>query len=52
MVGKDKEELERESSSGWEKFLVIAVPIVFTAVLVTVLLIVLNGDFKKKAMAF
>ncbi|MCM3128715.1 magnesium transporter MgtE N-terminal domain-containing protein [Paenibacillus provencensis] len=52
MVGKDKEELERESSSGWEKFLVIAVPIVFTAVLVTVLLIVLNGDFKNKALAF
>ncbi|MCM3782959.1 kinesin [Neobacillus mesonae] len=50
MVGKDKEELERESSSGWEKFLIIAVPIVFTVVLVAVLLFVLNGNVKKNVL--
>lgn len=50
MVDKDREELERESGGAWEKFMIISIPVVFCLVLVTVLLIVLNVDFRKNAI--
>ncbi|WP_211745945.1 kinesin [Paenibacillus sp. Marseille-Q4541] len=50
MVDKDREELERESGGAWEKFMIVSIPIVFCLVLVTVLLIVLNVDFRKNAI--
>ncbi|WIV20780.1 kinesin [Paenibacillus polygoni] len=50
MVDKDREELERESRGAWEKFMIIGIPVVFCLVLVTVLLVVLNVDFRKNAI--
>ncbi|MBD7967220.1 MotE family protein [Paenibacillus gallinarum] len=50
MVDKDREELERESGGAWEKFMIIAIPVVFCLVLVVVLLVVLNVDFRKNAI--
>lgn len=50
MEDKDREELEKESGSAWEKFMIIAIPVVFCLVLVAVLLIVLNVDFRKNAI--
>lgn len=50
MVDKDREELERESGGAWEKFMIIAIPVVFCLVLVAVLLVVLNVDFRKNAI--
>lgn len=49
MAVKD-EELEKESGSGWEKFLMISIPIVFTVVLLGVLLTLFNVDVRNNLL--
>lgn len=49
MALKD-EELEKESGSGWEKFLMISIPIVFTVVLLGVLLTLFNVDVRNNLL--
>lgn len=41
MAVKDDSDMEKESGGGWEKFLMISIPIVFTVVLLGVLLTLL-----------
>ena len=43
-------DIEKESGSGWEKFLMISIPIVFTVVLLGVLLTLFNVDVRNNAL--
>ncbi|MGQ8871764.1 MotE family protein [Paenibacillus sp. TSA_86.1] len=49
MAVKDTD-IEKESGSGWEKFLMISIPIVFTVVLLGVLLTLFNVDIRNSAL--
>ncbi|WP_145412674.1 MotE family protein [Paenibacillus xylanexedens] len=49
MAVKDTD-IEKESGSGWEKFLMISIPIVFTVVLLGVLLTLFNVDIRNNAL--
>ncbi|MFJ2042332.1 MotE family protein [Paenibacillus taichungensis] len=49
MAVKDTD-LEKESSGGWEKFLMISIPIVFTVVLLGVLLTLFNVDIRNNLL--
>ncbi|MBR2564691.1 MAG: kinesin [Paenibacillus sp.] len=51
MAVKDTD-IEKESGSGWEKFLMISIPIVFTVVLLGVLLTLFNVDIRNNALEF
>ena len=50
MAVKDTEDMEKESSGGWEKFLMISIPIVFTVVLLGVLLTLFNVDIRNNLL--
>ncbi|KQY83119.1 kinesin [Paenibacillus sp. Root52] len=52
MAVKDTEDMEKESSGGWEKFLMISIPIVFTVVLLGVLLTLFNVDIRNNLLDF
>ncbi|MBB6019347.1 flagellar motility protein MotE (MotC chaperone) [Paenibacillus sp. JGP012] len=43
-------DMEKESGNGWEKFLMISIPIVFTVVLLGVLLTLFNVDIRNNAL--
>lgn len=49
MAVKDTD-MEKESSGGWEKFLMISIPIVFTVVLLGVLLTLFNVDIRNNLL--
>ncbi|MFK0521149.1 MotE family protein [Paenibacillus illinoisensis] len=49
MAVKDTD-IEKESGSGWEKFLMISIPIVFTVVLLGVLLTLFNVDIRNNML--
>ncbi|MDQ0169932.1 MotE family protein [Paenibacillus tundrae] len=52
MAVRDTEDMEKESSGGWEKFLMISIPIVFTVVLLGVLLTLFNVDIRNNLLDF
>jgi len=49
-VAVNDTDIEKESGSGWEKFLMISIPIVFTVVLLGVLLTLFNVDVRNNAL--
>ncbi|GAS81022.1 kinesin [Paenibacillus amylolyticus] len=52
MAVKDDSDMEKESGGGWEKFLMISIPIVFTVVLLGVLLTLFNVDIRNNLFEF